>query len=371
MGKKKRELSKFEQQLNEWVADHLTRVKIMDKIFFLDHLRTMLHAGLSLVEGLNVLSKETENQKLKKIIADITSQVEKGKQLSEVLENYPKIFPSMYVKMIASGEVAGKLEESLEQIVSQMKKGHELSSSIKGAMIYPAVIVSAIVVVAILMVTVVLPKLTSMFDEFESELPLATKVLIAITDFMSKPLNVVLLFGAIVGLIVLFVFSLKKSPQFKDAVHGFNLKLPIFGQVIKQINLARFSLTLSSLLKSTLPIVEAIDITGDTCSNMRYQKTLHAATERVKTGIPLSEILMAEEKLFPPMVTEMIMVGEKTGEIDRLLNELSNFYAGEVDKTMKNFSVIIEPVIIILLGLAVAGIAVAVIMPMFSLMQNF
>ncbi|MBT3948719.1 type II secretion system F family protein [Candidatus Parcubacteria bacterium] len=273
--------------------------------------------------------------------------------------------------MIASGEMAGKLEESLEQIVTQMKKGYALTSSIKGAMIYPAVIVFAITAVAIIMVTTVLPKLTSMFDEFEADLPLATKVLIAITDFMSKPLNLVLLFGAIVGLIALFIFSLKKFPGFKDKIHSLNLKLPIFGQVIKQINLARFSLTLSSLLKSTLPIVEAIDITGDTCSNVKYQNVLHRATEKVKTGVPLSEILMEEEKLFPPMVTEMIMVGEKTGEIDRLLDELSDFYSEEVDKTMKNFSTIIEPVIIILLGLAVAGIAVAVVMPMFSLMQNF
>lgn len=364
-------LSTFEQKLNEWVADHLTRVKVMDKIFFLDHLRTMIHAGLSLMEALDVLSKEVENKRLRGVVFEVKQEIEKGKQLSEVLSQYPKIFPSMYVKMIASGEMAGKLEESLEQIVTQMKKSHELGSTIKGAMIYPAVIITAITAVAIIMVTVVLPKITKLFDEFDAQLPLATRILIAITDFMSNPVNLVLLFIGIIGIVIGFMTALKKSPSFKNSLHKFNLRLPIVGRIIKQINLARFSLTLSSLLKSTLPIVDAIDITGDTCSNTEYQQILHNATEQVKKGIPLSEALMTHHKLFPPMVTEMIMVGEKTGEIDRLLNELSEFYAHEVDKTMKNFSTIIEPAIIILLGLAVAGIAVAVVMPMFSLMQNF
>ncbi len=371
MSKKEKQLSPFEQKMNQWVQDHLTRIKVMDKIFLLDHLRTMLHAGLSLVEGLNVLSKELENKRLRAIVQEITAQVQKGKQLSETLEQYPKVFPSMYVKMIASGEVAGKMEESLEQIVTQMKKNHELTSSIKGAMIYPAVIVSAIGVVGILMVTVILPKLTSLFDEFEADLPISTRVLIAITDFMSNPWNLILLFIILAGSIALFIYFLKTNKKFRAAIHKFNLKLPIFGGVIQQINLAQFSMTLSSLLKSTLPIVEAIEITGDTCSNITYRKSLHLAKDKISKGIPLSEVLMTHPKLFPPMVTEMVMVGEKTGEIDRLLQELSDFYAHEVDKTMKNFSTIIEPVIIIVLGLAVAGIAVAVIMPMFSLMQNF
>jgi len=368
---KEKKLSPFEEKMNNWIRDHLTPIKIMDRIFFLDHIRTMLHAGLSLIEALHVLAKEMENKRFRAIIGDIKTQVEKGNQLSDVLSKYPKIFPSMYVKMISAGETAGKLEESLEQIVNQMKKNHELTSTIKGAMIYPAVILSAIGVVAILMVTVVLPKITSMFDEFDTELPLATRVLIAITDFMSKPLNLIIVAILIIGIISLFVYSLRLSPRFKYMVHSFNLHLPIFGSVIQHINLARFSLTLSSLLKSTLPIIEATDISSETVSNVCYTKALKEAREKLEKGISLSEILMSHGKLFPPMVTEMIMVGERTGEIDRLLEELSNFYAKEVDNTMKNFSTIIEPVIIIALGLAVAGIAVAVIMPMFSLMQNF
>jgi type IV pilus assembly protein PilC len=360
-----------DQRVNDWVKLHISRISPMDKIFFLDHMRTMLHAGLSLMEALQVLSKETENFKLSIVIQKIQDDVEKGTQLSETLQKFPKVFPPIYVKMIEAGEISGKLEETLGYIVLQMKKNQALTSTIRGAMIYPSVIIVAISVVAILMVTVVLPKLMVLFKDFDAELPLATRVLIAVTDFMSKPLNLILSLSTIVVLIILFVYSLKKSPSFRASIHKMNLHLPIAGNIIKHINLARFSLTLSSLLKSTIPIVEAIDITAETCSNLTYTHILHASTEKVKQGTPLSETLVEHHALFPPMVTEMIMVGEKTGEVDRLLAELADFYSEEVDKTMKNFSTIIEPVIIILLGLTVAGIATAVISPMYSLIQNF
>ena len=236
-------------------------------------------------------------------------------------------------------------------------------------MIYPAVIIIAIVGVAIFMMTSVLPKMMSLFSEFNAELPLATRILIKTTNFFSHPLNVIMIIVGVVGLITLFIFTLKKVYGFRKAIHIINLNLPIIGPVIKQINLARFSLTLSSLLKSTIPIIEAMDITADTCTNLQYQTSLHKIAVEIKSGRPLSELLAEYDKLYPPMVTEMIMVGERSGEVDRLLNELSDFYGSEVDKTMKNFAQIIEPIIIIVLGLAVGGVAVAIIMPMYTLVQ--
>ncbi len=347
------------------------RIPMVDRIFFLDHLKTMIHAGLSLIEALHVLAKEAQNKKLTHIVQEITDHVEKGNQLSDSLKLYPKIFPDLQTKMIASGEIAGKLEDSLDQVVVQMKKNHALVSSVKGALIYPSVIVGAIMVIGVLMVTLVLPKLTSMFDEFDAELPLPTKILIGVTDFLSQPLNLISVFAVFFLLIALFIVMLKKNTSFKHAIHGIILHLPIFGPIIKKVNLARFSITLSSLLKSTIPIVDAVRIAGETCKNVRYKNALLSATDSLSKGEQLSEILSEHSKLFPPMVTEMIMVGEKTGEIDHLLQELSSFYSDEVDKTMKNFSTIIEPVIIILLGLGVAGIAVSIIMPMYSLTQAF
>lgn len=365
-----KKLSPLEVKMNEFFV-RFSRIPMVQKIFFIDHMRTMIHASLSLVEALGILEREIGNKKLQKIVIHIREEVEKGRQLSEVMGEFPKVFPTMYTKMISSGEVAGKLDESLEQVVTQMKKSHELASAIKGAMIYPSVIVGAMGVVGILMTTFVLPKLVEIFNEFDAELPLATRVLIAVTNFLSNPVNLGLTLSCLIGFIVAFAYVLHHNITFQRLVHKLTLHLPIAGPVIKQINLARFSLTLSSLLKSTIPIIDAVDITAETCSNLHYRETLKAATERIKTGIPLSEILSDRSDLYPPMVTEMVMVGERTGEIDHLLTELADFYSKEVDKTMKNFTVIIEPVIILLLGVAVAGVAVAVIMPIYSLTQNF
>jgi type IV pilus assembly protein PilC len=369
--KKKKDLSPFEQKLNNWVTDHISRVPFVQKMFFVEHLRTMIHAGISLVESLDILQKEIVNKKLQKIITQIKKEVEEGKAFSETLAKHPEVFPTTYIKMVAAGELSGKLEESLEQIETQMKKTHELTSTIRGAMIYPSVILAAMMGVGIFMVIVVLPKLTVIFKEFDTKLPLATRALIAITDVMSNPLYLAIIILTIIGCISGFVTLLKKEPRFRQFVHNTNLHVPIFGTVIKNINLAQFSLTLSSLLRSAIPIMDAIEITAATCSNVQYKKALKNTTEEIQTGKPLSEILRKNQFLFPPIVTEMIMVGERSGEVDQLLSELSDFYGKTVDKTMKNFTTIIEPVIILVLGLAVGGMSVAVIMPMYTLMQNF
>lgn len=371
MAKKNRQLSPLEQKLNDFATNFLTRIPFVQKMFFVEHLHTMIHAGLSVVESLDVLSKEIENKKLRRVIAEIKSDIEKGQPLNEALAKHPKAFPPIYVRMIAAGEVAGKLEESLKQVLNQMRKTHELMSSIRGAMIYPSVIIVAMGGIGVMMVTVVLPKLITLFDEFDAQLPLATRMLIAITKFASNPVYLTLIIVLTALAIFSFSTSLRKFPDFKRFIHKMNLRLPIFGAIIKKINLARFSLTLSSLLKSTIPIIEAVQITADTCSNVIYRDALKQAAEKIKTGTPLSEILSRDAMLFPPMVTEMIMVGERAGEIQQLLDELAAFYGDEVDKTMKNFTAIIEPIIIIILGVAVAGMAIAVIMPMYTLVQNF
>lgn len=349
----------------------MVRVPITQKIFFLDHLRVMIGAGLSVMEALRILGKELTNKNLKAVVQQVTKDVEAGTELSTALGKHPKVFSSMYVQMIAAGELAGKLEESLSQMVFQMKRSYQMASNIRSAMMYPTVIISAMVVVGILMATMVLPKLVVLFEEFDSELPLPTRVLIAVSHVMGNPFYLALIIIGTVGFVALHISTMKRSENYKRHTHSFMLHLPIFGPVIKQINLARFSLTLSSLLKSTIPIIDATKITADTCGNMLYSEALTRASEDMKQGQPLSDVLHRYPFLFPPMVTEMVLVGERTGEVEQLLQELAEFFSTEVDHTMKNFTIIIEPVIIVLLGLAVAGIAVAVIMPMYSLVQQF
>src|SRR3989339_368022 len=330
--KKPRELSRFEKKMNDWFTKHLTRISFTEKMFFVDHLRIMIHAGLSLVESLEILAKETGNKALKMVIGQITKDVSSGKQLSAVLLQHPKVFPPIYVKMIEAGEVSGKLEEALTQIAIQMKKTHDLTASIRGAMIYPSVVIVAMIGIGILMTTVILPKLLTIFDEFESELPLPTKILVAITHFMSKPVNLILMLFILICSVTMFLIMMKKSPKFRKTVHTINLYLPVVGAVIKKVNLARFSLTLSSLMKSAIPIVDSVTITADTCSNVNYRISLMQSAADLEKGIPLSESLRKHPTLYSPLVTEMIMVGERTGEIDTLLTELSNFYNEDVDK---------------------------------------
>ena len=365
--KKERKLSSFEIKLNAFVSDHLSRVPIMQKILFVSHLKTMVKAGLSLIDALKILSEEIENKKLKMVIGEIRDGVEKGLQLSEVLAKYPKIFPSIYVSMISAGETAGKMETALEQVSIQMKKSHELSSRIKGAMMYPAVIVVAMIGISIEVVVFILPKLLVMFKDFGAQLPLPTRILIFITDFTT---NYGLWMLAVIILLVIMAIWLIKKPKVKRVVHAFNLKLPIIGVIIKKINLARFTLTLSSLLESTIPIIDATRISSEVLGNVIYKESLISVSESLKKGEALSEILRRFPNIFPPMVTEMIMVGERSGKTEDMLRELAEFYGNEVDTTMRNFTTIIEPIIILALGLAVAGIAVAVIMPMYSLSQN-
>lgn len=367
MPKKERQLSPLEQKLNDFVDKYLHRVPIMQKILFVSHLKTMVKAGLSLIDALRILAEEIENKKLKMVIAEVKDGVEKGQQFSEVLAKFPSVFPPIYVSMIAAGEAAGKMETALDQVSVQMKKNHELTSRIKGALMYPAVIVIAMIGISVEVVVFILPKLLVMFKEFDAELPLPTRILIGITD-TTQEYGLWILAAFI--LLVIGAFQLSKQIKVKRVTHKLNLKLPIVGAVIKKINLARFTLTMSSLLESTIPIIDATRISSEVLGNVTYKERLVIVSESLKKGEALSEILRRFPDTFPPMVTEMIMVGERSGKSESMLRELAEYYGNEVDTTMRNFTTIIEPIIILVMGLAVAGIAVAIIMPLYSLSQN-
>ena len=364
---KDKKLSAFEIKINNLLG-MLGRIPFVDKMMFIHHLQIMIKAGLSMIEALNILNEETENKKLKVIIGEIKKEVETGKTFSEVLQGYPKVFPAIYVSMIASGETGGTLEESLAQVAKQMKKSHELTSKIRGAMIYPAVITVAMIGVAGLVVFYILPQIMVMFAEFKAELPLSTRALIATVNFFTKWWWLITLI--IIGFVIIWI-ALLKNLKFKRVIHKINLKLPIAGKIIKKINLARFSLTLSSLLKSSIPIIDAVRISSDVVGNYTYKDALKKAAEDLQKGETLSSILARYSNIFPPMVVEMIMVGEQTGQAEKMLFELSEYFGNEVDETMKNFSTIIEPVIILVLGIGVAIVAVSVLMPMYSLGQSF
>lgn len=342
------------------------KVPVKEKIFFVQHLRVMLKAGVSLAEVLKTLSLQTENKYFKEILVNITQGVEKGEPLSSQLAKYNRVFDTLFINMIKAGEVSGQLENILNRIYIQMKKDYDLNSKVKGAMIYPAVVVFAMVAIGSLMIVFVIPKITAIFKEAEITLPMATRVLMAVSDFVIQ--NYLIVIIASTALIYSF-FKLISTNRGKYILHSALLRLPIIAPIIKKINLARFSRTFSSLLKTDIPITQTLNITANVLGNVLYKEQVLKASRNVTKGISLGELLKKKDFLFPPVVTQMILVGEQTGSLDNVLEELAEFYENEIDQIMKNLPSIIEPALILILGLAVAGMAIAVIMPMYSLTQ--
>ena len=342
----------------------LTSVPLAEKLFFIQHLGIMLKAGISLSTALKTLAKQTTNKRFARIIADISRNVEKGVSFTESLKPHEKIFGQLFINMIESGEISGKLEEVLKRLYIQFKKNHELVSKVKGALIYPIVILIAMSGIGTFIMIAVVPKITAMFKDFNAELPLATKLLIKFSD--SLVANGLLYLVALI-VVILTIVQLIKTKRGRYAFHGLLLKLPIFSPIIKKINLARFARTTSSLLKTDIMIIKSFQIAANVLGNVHYRQALMEMSDKIKKGGTINEVVANYPKLFPPVVAQMIAVGEDTGELDYILEELAEFYEGEIDQTMNNLPAIIEPILILVLGLVVGGIAVAVIMPMYAL----
>jgi len=341
-----------------------SRIPLSEKLFFIQYLGIMLKAGISLSIALKTLAKQTTNKKFARIITDISNNVERGVSFTESLKPHEETFGQLFISMVESGEISGKLEEVLAQLYIQFKKQHELISKVKGALTYPVVIIAAMIGIGTFMMIVVVPQITAMFKEFNAELPLATKVLIATSDALIKH-GVLVLLGLIL-FIILFI-KLLKTYRGKYYWQKLLLKLPIFSPIIKKINLARFARTISSLLKTDIMIIKSFQITANVLGNLHYRQALEEMAVKIKKGGKINEVVANYPELFPPVVTQIISVGEETGELDYILSELAQFYEGEVDQIMNNLPSIIEPLLILTLGVVVGCMAVAIIMPMYTL----
>ncbi|MEI7497871.1 MAG: type II secretion system F family protein [Candidatus Falkowbacteria bacterium] len=341
-----------------------SRVPSNEKLFFVQNLGIMLKAGVSILTALQTLAKQAENKKFALIITETAQAVEKGKTLTDSLKLNQKIFGELFINMIEAGEISGKLESVLAQLYLQMKKHHELVSKIKGAMTYPAVIMFAMVGIGIFMMLIIVPQLTGMLKEAGASLPLPTKILIAVSDFLTKNTLLCLIIS------VVTIFTFIKTIQTKSGKYYFDLfliKLPIFGKIIKKVNLAKFSRTISSLLKTDIMIIKTFQITATVLGNIHYRNAVEEIAEKIKKGTPINEVIATYPKLFPPIVIQMIAIGEQTGELDNILVELAEFYEDEIDEVMTNLPSIIEPVLILVLGCGVGAMAVAILMPMYTM----
>jgi type IV pilus assembly protein PilC len=269
--------------------------------------------------------------------------------------------------MVKVGELSGSLNKSLEYLSIQLQREASLKSKTKGAMIYPAVIVSAMFIIGIFLSIFVLPTLTSVFKQFGGDLPLTTRIVIAFSDFMSG--HAVLVIGGLIGIIVGFI-AILRTHQGQRAFDYFLIKIMIVNTIIKKINLARFSRILSSLLKSGIPIVQGLEVAGDSLGNILYQELVAEAASQVKLGKPLAESLGKNEDLFPVLVVQMIQVGEESGTVQEILEQLSTHYEEEVDDTLKNLSSIIEPLLLLVIGAVVGLLAMALISPIYSISES-
>lgn len=344
-----------------------SKVPLKERLFFVQHLSVMLRAGISLSIAIKTLAKQTENKHFKKILTDIGSRIEKGSSFAESLENHKKIFGELFVNMIEAGELSGKLEEVLKQIYLQMKKDHKLISKVKGALTYPAVIILAMFGIGTFMLVFVVPKITAMFTEMNAELPLPTKILIGLSGAIANH-------GIVsAAIFVTFVFSfikIIKTRKGKYMMQTFLLRMPVVSPIIKKFNLARFARNISSLLKTDIMIIKAFQITANVLGNLHYREALIAMSKKIKDGGKLSDVINAYPKLFTPVVAQMVAIGEETGELDNILVELAEFYEEEVDQIMESLPAIIEPLLILILGLGVGGVAVAIIMPMYAITSS-
>ncbi|MBU4216902.1 type II secretion system F family protein [Candidatus Parcubacteria bacterium] len=342
----------------------LTPIALKEKLFFVQHLGLMLKSGISLARALKTLADQSENKHFNQILTDVASRVEKGSSFAESLEDYRKVFGDLFLSMIDAGELSGKLEEVLRQLFVQMKKEHQLVSKVKGAMTYPAVILFAMFGIGAFMLIVVVPKITAMFDELHAELPLATKILIGASDAIRNN-GIMVVIG--LGIFITAWVKILKTYKGRYILQTILLRAPVFGTIIKKINLARFARNISSLLKTDIMIVKCFQITANVLGNLHYKAALNDMSQVIKQGGKLNEAVKAYPHLFTPVVVQMIAIGEETGELDNILMELAEFYEDEVDQIMENLPTIIEPLLILALGLGVGGVAVAIVMPMFAI----
>jgi len=343
---------------------YLGRVKQDELVMMTRNLGSMLVAGLTVTRALSVIERQSSNARLKGIIKEVIEDINKGNQFNQALKKFPKVFDNLYVAMIRAGEESGGLSEALQTLAIQMERSSNLKKKIKGAMIYPIIVITVMVIIGILMMIYVMPAITGIFKDMGNELPATTRFLIAVSDFLVA--NTLLALLSIVGVVGGFVYFLRTKVG-KFCSSWVVTRLPVIGTMAKETNSARTARTLSSLLNSGVDVIQSIEITEEVVQNVFYKRILREAKERVEKGTALSETFVAHTELYPVLVGEMILVGEETGKIASMLGELAIFYETEVERKTKDLSTIVEPMLMVVIGVSVGFFALALIGPIYSI----
>ncbi len=337
------------------------------KITFSKNLGSMIGAGLPLAKSLEVLQKQIQHKYFKIVISKIEEEISKGKTLSEVAAAYPEVFPNLFVSMVKAGEESGTLSNSLKIVGEQLDTTFKLKKKIKGAMVYPAIILSVMIVIGVLMLIFVVPSITAVFKDVNVELPFMTRVLINMSDFLKNNILISIVLAFFAYMITYFYLKTKIGKRMSDWVF---LHLPVISNITKETNAARITRTLSSLLNSGVPYSESIMITSEVIQNHYFKELLNEARVKVEKGENISAVFLKKDKLCPIFVGEMMNVGEETGNMPSMLLEVAMFYETSVDQKTKDMSTIIEPFLMVFIGIAVGFFAFAMIKPIYSVMDT-
>lgn len=353
------------QELGQILAGKVT---MLDKISLTSNLAIMIKAGVSMSEALDVIARDSKNTYFQKVCADLRFDLENGRPLSDGLSHYPKDFDHVFISLIKAGEASGKVEQVLKQLSLQLKKEYSLTSKVKNAFAYPVVLVGGLIGVVILLVTFVLPKLVALFETSNLRLPLGTRIVFAVSKAFSY--NPYISLSVVVVLAIGLVFLLRQK-KVRAYLMRLLFKIPLSANLLRQIELTRFTRTLGNLLQSGVPIVQALEITAEGMALPSYRKMTLRAKDEIAKGVSLANAFKKNSRIFPEMIVSVMQVGEKSGDLAELLFGLGDFFEEQVDNTLNNLAGLVEPVLLIIVGLAIGGMAISIILPIYQLIGSF
>lgn len=349
--------------LFENVAFFKPKVTGKDVVIFTRQLSTMIDAGLPLVQGLEILEKQQENPTFKKILASIRSDVEAGSTLADSMRKHPKVFDNLFSNMIEAGETGGILDTILSRLAVFMEKSMALKKKIKGAMTYPTICLAISLLILVIILVFVVPVFKSMFEGFGHSLPLPTQIVVNLSEFFKKNWLYIIVFLVLTSVCIKKVYATEKGRLIFDR---YALKAPVFGMLLRKVAVAKFTRTLSTMLHSGVPILEALQVVGKTAGNKVIERAVFRVADSIAEGRPIAEPL-EESGVFPNMVVQMINVGESVGALDAMLEKIADFYDDEVDQAVANLTSMIEPFMMVFLGGMIGGIVVAMYLPIFKM----
>ncbi|MEK4285230.1 type II secretion system F family protein [Ureibacillus sp. FSL K6-0165] len=362
-----RELNESSSILDKELNFGGTKVKKQDFVIYCRQFATLVRAGVSIVDGTNILSRQTRSKPLKKALEQVEEDIRTGISFSEATRKHPKVFPELFVNMMASAELSGNIDTTLDKLATTFEKQYNLKKKIQSTMTYPLILLVLTIAVAIFMMVFIVPTFTESFESMGAELPTVTIITIKISDWLRNFWWVVL--GILVIAIVLFYFLYKNNKEFHYTMNYMLLKFPIFGPLLQKSVIARMVSTLSSLFSSAVPILQSLTIVEKVVGNPVISKVVREARDSLEKGSSLSEPL-AKSWLFPPLVTSMVSIGESTGSLEYMLEKVAEFYEAEVERNVDTLKSLVEPIMILFLAVIVGGIVAAIFLPMFSLYEQ-